>query len=181
VRIVGLGGSLARASRSRAALKAALAGVAEEGAETELLDLRELALPMYDPDQPGATEPASRLIESCHAADGLLWSSPLYQGTISGAFKNALDWLHEAVPYVVPIAGRGFDSEGRLRDETVGRQLRQAQPSARPGSARRAPGSLRGRRSSRRPVQSEPRSSRRAIGSAQSPWDRIAAAARSTS
>ena len=95
MRIVGLGGSLARASRSRAALKAALAGVAEAGAETELLDLRELALPMYDPDQPGPTEPASRLIESCHAADGLLWSSPLYQGTISGAFKNALDWLHE--------------------------------------------------------------------------------------
>ena len=29
-----------------------------------------------------------------------------------------------AVPYVVPIAGRGFDSEGRLRDETVERQLR---------------------------------------------------------
>jgi FMN reductase len=25
---------------------------------------------------------------------GLLWSSPLYQGTISGALKNALDWLH---------------------------------------------------------------------------------------
>jgi FMN reductase len=23
----------------------------------------------------------------------MLWSSPLYQGTISGAFKNALDWL----------------------------------------------------------------------------------------
>jgi FMN reductase len=25
---------------------------------------------------------------------GWLWSSPMYQGTISGAFKNALDWLH---------------------------------------------------------------------------------------
>jgi FMN reductase len=24
----------------------------------------------------------------------MIWSSPLYQGTISGAFKNALDWLH---------------------------------------------------------------------------------------
>jgi hypothetical protein len=24
----------------------------------------------------------------------MLWSSPMYQGTISGAFKNALDWLH---------------------------------------------------------------------------------------
>src|SRR5206468_6789228 len=40
------------------------------------------------------TETASRLIESCHAADGMIWSSPMYQGTLSGAFKNALDWLH---------------------------------------------------------------------------------------
>ena len=92
--IVGLGGSLASASRSRAALRTALDGAAAAGAETQLLDLRELALPMYNPDDDEPTEAAAELIESCYAADGLLWSSPLYQGTISGAFKNALDWLH---------------------------------------------------------------------------------------
>jgi FMN reductase len=75
-------------------LVAALEGAEAAGAETELLDLRELDLPMYDPDHEEPTGPAARLIESCYAADGLLWSSPLYQGTISGAFKNALDWLH---------------------------------------------------------------------------------------
>lgn len=48
--IVGLGGSLARVSRSRAALQLALGGAASAGAETTLFDLRELALPMYDPD-----------------------------------------------------------------------------------------------------------------------------------
>ena len=92
--IVGLGGSLAGMSRSRAALELALEGAEGRGARTRLLDLRELALPMYDPDDETPNASAERLIESCYGADGMLWSSPMYQGTISGAFKNALDWLH---------------------------------------------------------------------------------------
>jgi FMN reductase len=94
MRIVGLGGSLASISRSRAALQTALNGAASAGAETQLLDIRELDLPMYNPDDDEPNEAAARLIESCYGADGLLWSSPMYQGTISGALKNALDWLH---------------------------------------------------------------------------------------
>jgi FMN reductase len=93
--IVGLGGSLARNSRSLAALRVALDGAAEAGAATTVLDLRELDLPLYNPDderEPPAA--AARLIETCYGADGMIWSSPMYQGTISGAFKNALDWLH---------------------------------------------------------------------------------------
>jgi len=92
--IVGLGGSLARTSRSRSALQVALDGAAEAGAETLLLDLRELELPMFDPEHEQPTGSAERLVFACYGADGMLWSSPLYQGTISGAFKNALDWLH---------------------------------------------------------------------------------------
>ena len=48
LKIVGLGGSLASTSRSRAALVTALAGAADDGAETELLDLRTLHLPMFN-------------------------------------------------------------------------------------------------------------------------------------
>jgi FMN reductase len=92
--VVGLGGSLARRSKSRAALQRALEGSAVAGAETKLLDLRELDLPLYNPDDDEPGTAASELIESCYQADGLIWSSPLYQGTISGALKNALDWLH---------------------------------------------------------------------------------------
>src|SRR5919204_1135708 len=93
--IVGLGGSLSEISRSRAPRRVGLEGAADGGAETTLRDLRELALPMYNPDDENEPpESAARLIESCYAADGMLWSSPMYQGTISGAFKNALDWLH---------------------------------------------------------------------------------------
>jgi FMN reductase len=93
---VGLGGSTARGSRSLAALQTALEGASDAGAEVELLDIRRLDLPIYNPEDEDAARPDSvaRLIESCRAADGLLWSSPLYQGTISGALKNALDWLH---------------------------------------------------------------------------------------
>jgi FMN reductase len=91
--VVGLGGSLARVSRSRAALQVALAGAVEAGAETQLLDLRELDLPMLNPEVDQPPPAAQELIQACYDADGLLWSSPLYQGTISGAFKNALDWL----------------------------------------------------------------------------------------
>ena len=92
--IVGLGGSLASASRSLAALQKALDGAEAAGASVRLLDLRALDLPMYDPEDEEPAVPARELIESCYAADGMLWSSPLYQGTVSGAFKNALDWLH---------------------------------------------------------------------------------------
>lgn len=91
--VVGLGGSLAEHSTSRAALEIALEGAREAGARTELLDIRELALPMYDPAVAHPLEAVSRLCRLVGEADGLVWSSPLYHGTISGAFKNALDWL----------------------------------------------------------------------------------------
>ena len=93
MKIVGLGGSLASESGSRAALATGLTGVEEAGAETELLDLRELDLPMYS-SETEPTENVIRMVGIMESADGLLWSSPLYQGSISGSFKNALDWLH---------------------------------------------------------------------------------------
>jgi len=93
VSIVGLGGSLRPASSSRAALKLALDAAAGEGAKVDLLDLRQLDLPMYDPSSNNVPESVTRLVEAAYAADGMIWSSPLYQGSISGSFKNALDWL----------------------------------------------------------------------------------------
>jgi NAD(P)H-dependent FMN reductase len=98
-----------------AALRAALHGAEEAGAETRLLDLRELLLPLYNPDADEPTPEATELIESCYAADGLIWSSPLYQGTISGALKNALDWLHEL--------GRRDPPYLRVQDRAIARQL----------------------------------------------------------
>ena len=93
IKVVGLGGSLAEQSNSLAALKIALEGAAEAGARTRLLDIRQLNLPMYAPDIKVVPDPVRHLCEEVESAGGLLWSSPLYHGTISGSFKNALDWL----------------------------------------------------------------------------------------
>lgn len=93
IRVVGVGGSLAAPSASLAALKVALEGAAGAGADTELLDLRVLDLPMFLPTA-AAPEAVVRFCDAVYGAHGLLWSSPLYNGSISGAFKNAIDWLH---------------------------------------------------------------------------------------
>jgi FMN reductase len=95
LKVVGLGGSLREGSRSRAALAVALDGAAAAGATVELLDLRDLGLPMYSPDlERDAPAVVRTLLDTCYQADGMLWSSPMYNGSVSGAFKNAIDWLH---------------------------------------------------------------------------------------
>jgi FMN reductase len=97
--IAGLGGSLRQRSYSRAGLQAALEIVEVAGAESVMLDLRELNLPMYVPDweiedYPEMHQAAIRhLIDVCRRADAMIWSSPTYHGTVSGVFKNALDYL----------------------------------------------------------------------------------------
>lgn len=93
IKIVGLGGSLGRPSQSLAALQVVLRGAQESEAEVELLSIRELDLPMFVPGEDGRPPGVSHLLESVRSADGMVWASPLYHGTISGAFKNALDWL----------------------------------------------------------------------------------------
>jgi len=93
VRIVALGGSLSPQSTSLAAVRVALEGASQAGAEVELLDVRQLDLPMYAPNNPNVPDAARALCDSVYTSHGMLWSSPLYHGTISGSFKNALDWL----------------------------------------------------------------------------------------
>jgi FMN reductase len=93
--IVGLGGSVASGSRSLSALKAALAGAEAAGAASELFDIRAMSLPMFNPKElDTAPGEAFHLADAAYRANGHIWSSPMYHGTISGAFKNALDWLY---------------------------------------------------------------------------------------
>lgn len=91
-RIVGLGGSFARESRSLAALRVAAAAAEEEGAGVRIFEIGQLDLPFYAPGRE-PPENALAFADAVHDASGLLLSSPMYHGTISGSFKNALDWL----------------------------------------------------------------------------------------
>jgi FMN reductase len=92
VKVVGLGGSLRAQSTSRSALQAALDGAASSGANVELIWVRDLDLPFYTAERaiPAA---AHQLAETAYDCDAMVWSSPTYHGSVSGSFKNALDWL----------------------------------------------------------------------------------------
>ena len=92
--VVGIGGTLRENSTSLGALKRVLQAAEEAGARTELLDLRELDLPMYAPgEEPGAYgENVEEFLESIRAADAVVVSTAAYHGTLAGVTKNALDF-----------------------------------------------------------------------------------------
>jgi FMN reductase len=102
-RIVGLGGTSRPDSTSERALRACLARLDALGAHTEAFCSDSLDLPLYGtvPAPPAA---ARRLVEALRQCDGVIVSSPCYHGGMSGAIKNALDYVEElrddARPYL---------------------------------------------------------------------------------
>lgn len=93
VSIVGLGGSLREGSSTRTLLRYALGVAARQGAATELLDLRELPLPLFEPARPVRTTEVERLLAAARRADGIIFATSVYHNTLTGAMKNALDYL----------------------------------------------------------------------------------------
>ena len=99
ITIVALGGSMRQRSFTRAALQTALSIAEAQGVETELLDVRMLALPMYQPgfaisDYPAESQAGiHQLLSGCRRASAMIWASPTYHGTISGVVKNAIDFI----------------------------------------------------------------------------------------
>jgi chromate reductase len=98
IRILGLSGSLRSGSHNTALLRAAALSL-PSGAELEVFDgLRDL--PPYDADfDVYPVDPAvARLRAAIEAADGVLISTPEFNGSIPGALKNALDWASRPFP-----------------------------------------------------------------------------------
>jgi chromate reductase, NAD(P)H dehydrogenase (quinone) len=96
--LLGIAGSLRRASINRSLLEAAQA-MAPPTLRIEIYT--ELGgLPLFNPDlELPAPVAVARLEAQVRAADALVFACPEYAHGIPGAFKNALDWL---------VGGEGF-------------------------------------------------------------------------
>ena len=89
--VVAICGSLRDESHTRKALEHALGRAAETGGETELLDLREWDLPVYDADASDAGD-AEAFTARVREADAILLGTPVYHGSYATPLKNALDY-----------------------------------------------------------------------------------------
>jgi len=105
-KILAFAGSLREGSWNKKLVKIAAAGAAAAGADVTCLDLRELALPMFDEDEEkkGLPPGAKRLKDIMRANHGLLIASPEYNSSLSGALKNAIDWASRPEPGEPPLS-----------------------------------------------------------------------------
>jgi chromate reductase len=97
--------AFAASSRERSLnrrLIALAAGIArEQGADVDLAEFREFDMPIYDGDldaRAGLPPGAAELRRRVEDADGVMISTPEYNYSISGALKNAFDWVSRARP-----------------------------------------------------------------------------------
>src|SRR5436190_4666478 len=91
LRLLGLSGSLRRASNSTAVLR----GLQEALAPKAALDIFSLhGLPLYNEDDDGEHAPESvrALRSAIETSDGVIMVSPEYNHGMSGVLKNGLDW-----------------------------------------------------------------------------------------
>lgn len=91
--ILGLSGSLRRASINTGLLRAA-AELTPQGATLQIGSIRDV--PLYDGDleqSEGLPPSVQTLHAQLQAADGVLLVTPEYNNGIPGVFKNVIDWM----------------------------------------------------------------------------------------
>ncbi|MFZ1747826.1 MAG: NAD(P)H-dependent oxidoreductase [Nitrospirales bacterium] len=90
VSILGIAGSLRKASYNRAALRAAVKLV-PQGSALDIFDLE--GIPLFNADQERAFPlRAKELKATVSAADAILIVTPEYNYSVPGVLKNAIDW-----------------------------------------------------------------------------------------
>jgi FMN reductase len=94
IKITGVCGSLSANGATRQALKIALNGAAEYGAEVTLLELRDFELVFFGSvAQSEYPTDVERLRNSVRESQGIILATPEYHGSLSGTLKNMLDLM----------------------------------------------------------------------------------------
>jgi chromate reductase, NAD(P)H dehydrogenase (quinone) len=96
LKLLAISGSARNGSLNGRLLAAAAAAAQSRGAQVDTIDLRSLALPLYDGDlekNAGVPEGARRLRDALQAADGVLLATPEYNGFPTPLLVNSFDWL----------------------------------------------------------------------------------------
>ena len=124
IKIVAFAGSLRSGSHNKKLIRIAAAGARAAGAEVTDLDLRDVAMPLYDGDiereqgLPPNAKVFKRMLVEHH---GMLISSPEYNSAFPAVLKNAIDWASRPEPnepalaaFKGKIAGLMAASPGQL-------------------------------------------------------------------
>lgn len=101
MRILAFSGSTRRDSFNQRLVAIAAEAAATTGADTTLISLRDVPMPLYDADleaTDGLPENARSFRNLLKAADGILIASPEYNGGMSAVLKNAIDWSTRSDP-----------------------------------------------------------------------------------
>ncbi|MBX6426278.1 MAG: NAD(P)H-dependent oxidoreductase [Variibacter sp.] len=95
MRVLGISGSLSQGSRTSRLIAHVLAAAGQHaGVDTELLEVSERRLVFCDGRRPELYEGDTRaVIDLVAAADAYVVGSPIYRGSVTGAFKNLFDLL----------------------------------------------------------------------------------------
>lgn len=104
IKIVGIGGSMEEGSSSLLYLKHVLGLLKRRGAEVKLIDVKALKLPLYyyARGKKAAGTKLTKMLDDVHSADGYIFTSPEYHGTVSSSFKNVIDYLEYLSDYSPP-------------------------------------------------------------------------------
>jgi len=106
-RILAFAGSTRTESFNKRLIRIAVAGAQAAGAEVTLIDLRDYPLPLFDGDleaREGLPANGRKLKDLFLAHHGLLMSCAEYNSSITGVWKNTIDWVSRPVPGEAPLA-----------------------------------------------------------------------------
>ena len=125
INVVGLVGSLRKASNNKALVEAAKS-VAPANMTIQIFPLD--AIPLYNNDvetDDGFPPAVQEMRQAIADADGVIFATPEYNGSLSGVIKNAIDWAsRESLLSKKPVTTMG-GSPGALGATKAQEHLRQ--------------------------------------------------------